>query len=311
MENSKVIGVHIGGKGISCAAFDLNTRSMVAGSQSEGRVNKDGKDRHILSLWSGQIRKAVNAINQEELVGIGFSIPGPFDYKNGIADYSGVPKYQELHGLNITEELSKRLMLDKAVEFRYINDAIAFATGEDWTNSASVSKRLSIIIGEGLGSAFIQNEAPLLSGSGVPQGGIIYNLPFKGRIAEDFLSIRGLLEKFKTEGKLLMSNEQSLILNAKNTDSGKKIFFDFGKELGEVLAPIVAKFGPQRVSFGGVIGSELDLYREGLESSIATDNLDIVFSVPQEKNELFLYGGARLFDTSYWGKVSPMLARMN
>ena len=311
MKQQKVIGVHIGGKGISCAAFDLNTRTVVSGSQAEGKVNKDGKDRHILSLWSSQIRKSLGTINEDELVGIGFSIPGPFDYRNGIADYTGVPKYQELHGLNITEELSKRLLLKIAVEFRYINDAIAFATGEDWTGKGDSSKRVSIIIGEGLGSAFVQDEAPLLSGTGVPGGGVIYNLPYKNGIAEDFVSIRGLLEMFKGEGKLVLNNAQSLLLNGKNSDIGKKIFHDFGAELGEVIAPIISKFGPRRVSFGGVIGSELDLYKEGLQSRLASEATNPELHVPQEKDDLFLYGAARLFDDQYWGKVSPLLSRMN
>ena len=92
--NKKIaIGVHIGGMGIKSAAVDLEQNEIIPGTLQEGKVNKDARSTHILSLWAKTIRASIASINSLPLSGIGLSIPGPFDYAKGIASFEGVPKY--------------------------------------------------------------------------------------------------------------------------------------------------------------------------------------------------------------------------
>ena len=39
----------------------------------------------------------------ENVKGIGFAMPGPFDYVKGICYIQGVAKYENLYGINVTE----------------------------------------------------------------------------------------------------------------------------------------------------------------------------------------------------------------
>ncbi|MFY0626811.1 MAG: ROK family protein [Reichenbachiella sp.] len=306
-----IIGAFVGGKGFKCAAFDLMTKSIIEGSVVEGRVDKDAGNRHIIPLWSMKIKNSIKSINENELLGIGFSIPGPFDYKNGIGDYRGVPKYEQLNGCNITQELLKRLMLNKPVEIRYINDAIGFALGQEWLSTINSKKGISIILDTGLGSAFLVDQLPVLNGDGVPSQGAAYRIPFLDGIAEDYFSIRGLLREFSNQETPDSSVFQNKIQKVNKSDEDLIVFKNFGHRLGEFLIPTLKKFRPEYISFGGVIGSQLAFFKESLNDILLAENLNIKLQLPEVGDDAFMYGGARLFDEKYWSRIKPLLNQMD
>lgn len=61
---------------------------------------------------------------------VGFAFPGPFDYEHGVSLIRGVNKFERIYGLDISESLFPLLRRSGAEEFRYVNDASAFALGE-------------------------------------------------------------------------------------------------------------------------------------------------------------------------------------
>lgn len=305
------IGAYVGGKGFKCAAFDLNTKKIIEGSSVEGRMDTDAGNRQIIPLWSLKIKGALRSISEDELVGIGFAIPGPFNYKKGIGGYQGVPKYESLNGCNISEELNKRLQLKKDIEFRYVNDAIGFALGQDWTSPIDNKKGLSIIIDAGLGSAYLTNQLPVFQGNGVPPKGATYKIPFNGGIADDYFSIRGLVNEYKKMGHTLVGSPQRAIQRAAKTQADKTVFKQFGENFGSFLTPIIEKFAPEYISFGGTIGTQLEFFEEGLKSSISKDNLQVDIQIPTVGDDAFMYGAARLFDEQYWAKIKPLLHLMD
>jgi glucokinase len=42
----------------------------------------------ILNQWAEAILRSISFIDKNRLVGIGFAMPGPFDYENGIAMFT-------------------------------------------------------------------------------------------------------------------------------------------------------------------------------------------------------------------------------
>src|ERR1035438_3387389 len=109
----------------------------------------------ILKNWAVALSKSIAKIDRTQLVGIGFAMPGPFDYAAGIALFTkGVVKYQNLYGINVSERIRELLALPAGLDLRYMNDATAFGVGEAWLGEASgVNRSISITLGTGLGSA--------------------------------------------------------------------------------------------------------------------------------------------------------------
>ena len=94
---------------------------------------------------------------------------------------------ENLKGIDVGVELTKRLLLDNSVELRFNNDAISYGIGTCSKNTDIEQKRLlAIIIDEGFGAAFLDRGSPILSGSEVPEGGVLFNLPYKEGVADDY-----------------------------------------------------------------------------------------------------------------------------
>ena len=167
------IGTDIGGSHISCAAVDLQKQSIIKGSLATQRVDNQAPAEEILDNWVVALGKSLAKIDCTQLAGIGFAMPGPFDYTQGIALFTAkVAKYQNLHGVNVSRRIKELLVLPAGLELRYLNDATAFGVGEAWLGKAAGAKRsISITLGTGLGSAFVDDGIPVVEGDlGSPNG---------------------------------------------------------------------------------------------------------------------------------------------
>src|SRR5208337_2789260 len=104
------IGTDIGGSHISCAAIDFQKQFIIKGSLTTQMVNNQASAKEILNNWGIALSKSIAQIDRTRLAGIGFAMPGPFDYAGGIALFTTeVAKYQKLHGINISNCLRERL----------------------------------------------------------------------------------------------------------------------------------------------------------------------------------------------------------
>src|SRR5690606_22708469 len=152
---------------------------IVQSSFNEVRVNHQAVADEIIQSWATSIGKTMDCIPDGGIAGIGFAMPGPFDYKNGISlmDKS-VAKYESLYGINVGDALKNVLNLPSSMPFRYINDALAFAIGECWIGKASAHKNvMAITLGTGFGSAFVTDGVPVIEGKHVPEKGYVYHIP--------------------------------------------------------------------------------------------------------------------------------------
>jgi glucokinase len=186
-----VIGVDIGGSHITCMAVEPGLKKVLPDICVRMGVDSQASAAEILSTWAEALGDCLSHFNQDKLGGIGFAMPGPFDYPSGLALFSGVKKYDSLFNINIREEMRKRLSLPGHLPVRFMNDAACFAIGEAWLGKAAAFQRtMAITLGTGFGSAFLNDGIPVESGNEVPSFGCVYHLPYEDSIADDYFSSR-------------------------------------------------------------------------------------------------------------------------
>ena len=95
------IGVDIGGSHITAVAVDMAGHRIISGSRAESPVDNKAEADEILTVWTDTLKRVLRGMQIFNLRGIGFAMPGPFDYVRGICLIRGVPKYEKLYGVNV------------------------------------------------------------------------------------------------------------------------------------------------------------------------------------------------------------------
>jgi glucokinase len=311
MTKNIAIGTDIGGSHISCAAVDLVSGKVLGETLAEKFVDNQASATEIIRGWSDTLKASLEKVPADSVKGIGFAMPGPFDYVKGISYIRGVAKYENLYGVNVTEAISESLDLNNGALIRFMNDASAFAVGEAWAGSASEYDRsLSITLGTGFGSAFISNRIPIVDGPLVPRLGCIYHIPYRDGIADDYFSTRGLLGRYKTlTGKELQGvKELAALADADNLVMD--LFTDFGDNAGLFLAPYLKKFDAEVLVIGGNISNAYKLFGDVFESRLRKENCSCKVELSKLKENAALIGSAYLLDDNFWKSVQHALPLM-
>ncbi|HSG67057.1 MAG TPA: ROK family protein, partial [Bacteroidales bacterium] len=162
IDKKLAIGVDVGGSHVSCAAYDLKEAEYLGETFAESDLDNHAPANEIIAVWGKVIGETIIKAGSENVYGIGFAMPGPFDYPKGISRFRGENgKYENTFGLDVPAGIRKYLGLPPDFRIRFINDATAFAIGEDRFGMARQSDRsLSITLGTGFGSAFIRDHLP-------------------------------------------------------------------------------------------------------------------------------------------------------
>lgn len=305
------IGVDIGGSHISCAAVDLDKR-VIIGKTAAGRpVDNKAEASAIIDVWAEAIGETLSLAGENGLEGIGFAMPGPFDYVNGICLIKGVPKYERLYGTDVGKAITRKLDLPAEYPVRFMNDASSFAAGEAWAGKASAYKRImAITLGTGFGSAFIESRVPVVTGDRVPDLGCVYHISYHDGIADDYFSTRWFTKRFfeikgyNVEGVLEVSDAAS------EDPSAMAIFNEFGANLGEFLSPWLKKFGAEALVIGGNISRAYNLFGSAFENELIKDGCLVKPFISDLKEDAALIGSAFLLDNEYWLRVKDSLRFM-
>jgi glucokinase len=296
------IGTDIGGSHITCQLFNLTTNQPVEQSACRVAVNSKGKKNEILDEWISAIRKAVRNYNIESLFGIGFAMPGPFDYKGGTAWFTGVQKFEKLYAVNIREEIQNRLNVSTEFPLRFLNDASCFAIGEAWLGKASKFDRIiAITMGTGFGTTFIKNRLPVAGIGGIPADGFLYHIPFKESIADDYFSTRWFLKEYKKKTGKKLQGVKELADRCCNDPVPAELFRNFGRNLGEFLAPWMKRFNADCLVLGGNISKSFPLFKTEMEAQLKNINVNICPSGMEENASLF--GSAKLCDNTFYSEL--------
>jgi glucokinase len=311
MNKHIAIGTDIGGSHISCAAVDLLTGKIMRETITERAVNNQAQASVIIGLWSEALSGALSKVPFEKVKGIGFAMPGPFDYVRGICYIKGVAKYENLYGFNITDAISSSLGVPDDFLIRFMNDASSFAVGEAWAGSAMNARRsLSITFGTGFGSAFVSNRIPIVDGPEVPKLGCIYHLPYLDGIADDYFSTRWFIKQYKTITGRELSGVKELAELAETDKVVRELFTEFGDKAALFLAPWLKKFKADILVIGGNISHAYNLFGDVFESRLKKENCNCVVALSNLKEDAALIGSAYLLDDDFWKSVQHALPLM-
>ena len=311
MKRKYSIGVDIGGSHITSAVVDLDTRELVEGSQATLSVDNRGEKDDIIRRWSEAISASIAKVPGGELAGIGFAMPGPFDYEKGICLIKGVPKYEKLYGTDIGEAIRNVAGISPDLPVRFINDASAFAVGEAWAGkTAGFEKSVAITLGTGFGSAFVDSKVPVVTGESVPDLGCVYHIKFGEGIADDYFSTRWFTSRYKEITGRSAEGVKEIAAMAEDDSSVKELFSVFGTNLGRFLSPWLLKFGAEALVIGGNISRAYHLFGNSMAEALFDEDCRTEVFISDLMEESALYGSAFLLDEDYWLTVKDTLKHM-
>ncbi len=299
-----VIGTDIGGSHITCMAVDLGLEKVLEEVCVRNQVDSRAGAEEILSAWAGALKECLAFFPPDSVGGIGFAMPGPFDYPKGLALFSGVKKFDSLYNINIRDEMRRRLDLPGDLPVRFMNDATCFAIGEAWLGRASSCTRtMAITLGTGFGSSFLDKGIPVESGDEVPAFGCVYHLPYGDSIADDYFSARW----FEAEWTRIFGSPSPgvrVMTEAAERDQAVlKIFMDFGERLGMFLAPCLRMFRAGCLTIGGNIARSYGLFGPVFTATLRKNNCTTEVFLSTLGEHAAIAGSARLADDTFYSKL--------
>jgi glucokinase len=228
-----------------------------------------------------------------DCTGIGMAIPGPFDYRTGTSLMKH--KFATLFGVSLAVELRRELRLGEPMPIRFVDDAGAFLLGEAWRGAVrGYGRAMAITLGTGIGSAFMVGEKLAVTATGMPLYSI-WNQPYKDGIVEDVVSAIIVHYRKMTDTSAIADVKQiALRAIEANDGAAKQVFAEFGATLGLAIRPIILRFQPEVLVFGGQISKSFKLFASTLREQLrAIAHLNRV--IPGASIDFSaLYGAARV-----------------
>jgi len=311
MKQTLAIGVDIGGSHISCAAVDLQSFKILNETRTERAVENKAEASKIIGVWVHAISDVIKKIPVNSLKGIGFGMPGPFDYVKGISYIKGVAKYEKLYGCNVKNAIIDNLSFPHEFPVRFMNDVSTFAVGEALVGKAAKAKRsISITLGTGFGSAFISDRIPIVDGQEVPKLGCVYHLPYGDNIADDYFSTRWFVGRYKKLTGRELNGVKEFAELAGTDRIVVDLFTEFGNNLGVFLAPWLKKFKAEIVVVGGNISHAYNLFGDIFEKSLKKEGCSCKVALSELKEDAAFIGAAYLLDDDFWKAIQHALPLM-
>jgi glucokinase len=301
-----VVGADIGGSHITCALYDTDKKTFKNTRRFRRTVNSQDAGHKILDSWAKAIALAIEETGENGIAGIGFAMPGPFDYPNGISLIKGVHKFEDLYGLNIGEEIRKRLALPNDFPVRFLNDAACFAIGESYREQALQNERLlAITLGTGFGTTFIENHIPVAGKYGIPDDGFLYHIPFENATADDHFSTRWFVKQWKEITGEEIEGVKHLADKTEKATQAKALFHTFGEKLGIFLTPWLSNFKSDCLVLGGNISAAYPLFENPLKNTFETSGIQINVVMSANSEDASITGAAMLCNNTFYQTLIP------
>nr|WP_281166883.1 ROK family protein [Segetibacter koreensis] len=295
----------MGGSHVAGALLDMQRKKLFTETYQNVPLDSKASPDDILNTWCFLIKSILSQINESELQGISIAVPGPFNYERGICMIEGLDKYDGCFGIDVAHSIINRLsLLQKQLTVTFYNDAQCFVVGEAVFGVAkSYSKVIGLTLGTGFGAAFYSCNCLITDGQQVPKNGELYNVPFEGGMAEDYISARWFLQSYEQKTGKRLDGVKELYERAENDVIARNLFIEFGKNLGKVLAPFILSFDAECIVLGGNISKAAKYFLPSLQQQIEDQNcnIKILFSSLAEKAAIM--GSAQLAYEKIQGKT--------
>lgn len=280
----KIISADIGGTHISVASVSWTAGLATVGELYHQDIDTSQPAQNIIDDWSDAIQKVRG--NQSDFL-LSISMPGPYDYENGISLIKTQGKMKALYGLSVKNLLAQRLGIPP--EFIvFTNDAESFLVGEGLVGAGrGCEKLMGLTLGTGLGSAIKIEE--------VTKDAKLWTAPFRTGIAEDFLGTQWFVNQAKDNYGISIKGVKDLVSPAVDPHISSTVFFEFGRSLGEFLLPYVAKLQIQKVILGGKISLSGDLFIPSAKNYLGQFGVDVPIELSKLGEHAALIGASSVF----------------
>lgn len=296
MEKRFAIAMDVGGSHITSAIVDLSEMKVFEESLFKVSFNSNLPTAEVMDFWENAIRTLLEKSEVGKLSGIALAVPGPFDYQDGTCWIKDQDKYENFYGLNIKDLLRERFDFDLDFPIVFENDAKSFGKGEVYKNMENLPKNvMAITLGTGLGACFIENGKIVSTGVTVPTNGEIWDFPYKNGIAEDAVSLRGLLSNYQNLSGIQANNGLELYVLAINGDKkALEAFHLFGEDLAEIVLPWLKSFNANMLVIGGKIANAGDLFLNTFREKAKQSGIEIELILSTDNETTALLGAASL-----------------
>ncbi|OMQ09290.1 ROK family protein [[Flexibacter] sp. ATCC 35103] len=300
MNKEYAVGIDIGGTHITTAIIDVKNMKVVDLSLHKESFDSNLPVDEVMSIWEKAIRTSIKNSKVENVIGLSVCMPGPFDYENGICWIKDQSKYEHFYGLNVRYLFQGTLNLTSNFPILFENDAVCFGKGEVYKDAQNLSKKImAITLGTGLGACFIDKGVSIAAGESVPADGEIYNLAFKESIAEDYVSARGLLRRYKNlTGKNANNGLEIYNLAVDGDANAVKVFEEMGEDLATIVIPWLQKFDADGFVIGGKIANASEFFLPAFHKKIKEAGIEITVSISKDNEEAALIGAVSLLYTA-------------
>lgn len=305
-ENGLTLGVDVGGGHILSALIDDSGRILESSRSYVALDSKASKSR-IFGAWETAMGLSMTHAGSETFKGIGFAMPGAFDYKRGIALFRGNDKFEALYGVDIGQAVTSFHGF-QGIPVRFINDATAFAVGEaSFGTGRGYDRVVAVTLGTGLGSAFVSDGIPIVNTNEVPQHGCLWHLPYEAGIADDYFGARWFLDRFRHKTSLSLVGVADMLSIHEHRETAIRIFEEFGVRLGRFLGPWLKRFRADVLVLGGGITRSAKLFLPSLSNNLEQANLKVDIRISDKMEDASLAATAKLFDKGFWAAVKDDL----
>lgn len=269
--SKSVLVFDVGGSHISAAVCDY------PGFALHQVVRADLPERQSPDAFVDVIAQAATQASSgiEMPPGASLAIAGPFEYDNGISRMRH--KLEYLYGYDLRQAIAARFNWTPS-NVRFLNDAAAFMLGEVHAGAGKgLARVVGITLGTGIGSGYAVNGEIVTTGVGVPKGGEIWDFPYRGGIVEDVISTRAIQASYQRVTGLQLEVSEIAEAAAQSSDA-RRVFEDFGRDLGTVVRSTMADFAPQAVVIGGGIARSSQLFLPTAEPEVAPLGIHLVIA---------------------------------
>ncbi|WP_341217101.1 ROK family protein [uncultured Wocania sp.] len=307
MNTQIAIGVDIGGSHITSAVVDIESLVIIPETLFTVAVDNKANKEVILKKWSEAINKSITSVSLNARANIGFAIPGPFNYKEGIALFTGENnKFENLYQVSIPQELSKAL-ISATNNFRFLNDATSFGVGVAAMGKAKNCKKIiAVTLGTGFGSAFIEDGMPLVDHPKVPKDGCLWDKKFKDGIGDDYFSTRWCVSRYEALTSIKVNGVKEIA--EANTADSKAVFEEFGTNMANFMIPFLKTYEPELIIMGGNISNAGHLFIPTLKKIITeATGLNIGIEISSLMEDAAIIGSAKLFNPTFWNHIKENL----
>jgi len=284
MKNDRIrMGADIGGSHITAALVDAKTERIVSESCIRAKVDSKASADVIIDSWAAVLKNVMEQAVRP-VASLGIAMPGPFDYIAGISLMNGNDKYESLYGLNIKELLSGATGIP-AQHIHMSNDAGCFLRGEVLAGTMKHCKSaVGVTLGTGLGTSRYKN--------GEAADADLWNMPFMNGIAEDYISTRWFLKRFRERTGQTVANVEELAgLYDSNTEVGA-LFEEFARHLASFLHGFVTTDNPEVIVLGGNIARAGRYFMPEVIANLRSMHIDIPVHMATLGEDALILGAA-------------------